>query len=153
MCTCPNYMLYKGTHINKDMEDVPTFEFCGHHNYEKIMKQGLPYIQVPCGQCLECRLQQTREWSDRCVLESKNSEYNYFVTLTYDDNHLPAHASLVPEHATQFINLLRKYFKRKLKFNGKIRYLLSGEYGGTSLRPHFHILLFNCPIPDLSSVF
>lgn len=153
MCTCPNYMIPIGTHVDKNMNYVPTYKFLGHHQFERIAKQGIPFIEVPCGQCLECRLQQTRMWSDRCVLEAKNSPFNYFVTLTYDDDHIPFNGSLNPKDIEQFINLLRKYFKRKLKFDGKIKYFLSGEYGSTSLRPHFHIILFNCPIPDLSDQF
>lgn len=154
MCTCPNYMIYSGNHIDKDLNEVPSFKFCGHHQFEKIYKGDLKlaYIQVPCGKCLECRIQQTRQWSDRCVLESKNSEHNYFVTLTYDDAHLPPNCSLEPDDLNKFIDRLRKRFKRA-GFNGKIRYLASGEYGSTSLRPHFHILLFNCPLNDLSYEF
>ena len=156
MCTSPNYMMFRGTHINEDMDVVPTYEFCGHHQYEKLMTSGVPFIQVPCGKCLECRIQQVRTWSDRCVLEAKNSPYNYFVTLTYDDDHLPYKKSLNPDHLTQFINLLRKHFKRKLKFEGKIRFFASGEYGTGGdriMNPHYHLILFNCPIPDLSDEF
>ena len=153
MCTLPNYMIYEGQHVDKNMNYVPTYKFLGHYQFKKIVDQNIPFIQVPCGKCLECRLQQTRQWSDRCVLESKNSPYNYFVTLTYDDEHLPPNASLDPKHLTQFVNLLRKHFKRKLGFDGKIRFLACGEYGSASLRPHIHILLFNCPIPDLSYDF
>lgn len=153
MCTSPNYMIPVGTHVDKNMNEVPTYKFVGHSKYKWIAEQQIPFIEVPCQRCLECRLQQTRQWSDRCVLESKNSSYNYFVTLTYDDEHLPPHASLKPDDLTQFINLLRKHFKRKLGFEGKIRFLASGEYGGSSMRPHYHIILFNCPIPDLSHEF
>lgn len=152
MCTCPNYMIWKGDWTKNDR---PKYEFIGHHEYNKILKNAgdsIPFIQVPCGKCLECRIQATRVWSDRCVLEAKNSPYNYFVTLTYDDNHLPAKNSLDPDDLKNFIKRLRRHFAYR-GFSGKIRFLASGEYGSASWRPHYHIILFNCPLDDLTYNF
>ena len=47
------------------------------------------FIQVPCGQCYGCRLQYSREWANRCMLEASEYSSNFFLTLTYDDEHLP----------------------------------------------------------------
>lgn len=148
MCTRPNYMIWKGEWTKNDK---PKFEFIGHHKYDKIISicgDEIPYIQVPCGQCLECRLQQTRQWADRCVLEAKKYKHNYFVTLTYDDEHLPSNGSLRLEDVQLFMKRLRRKFK-----TSKIRVVYSGEYGDASLRPHYHLLLFNLPLRDCSSVF
>lgn len=30
-----------------------------------------------------------------------------------------------------------------------VKFFACGEYGDTTLRPHYHIILFNCPLPDL----
>lgn len=155
MCTSPNYMIWQGDYTKNDR---PLLKFVGHHQYKRLQQSSLefdkfPFIQVPCGKCLECRIQYTRSWSDRCVLEAKQYKHNYFVTLTYDDDHLPAGNSLDPKEMQSFMNRLRKHFKRKLKFEGKIRFLLAGEYGSTSWRPHYHLLLFNCPLTDLSYEF
>lgn len=147
MCTCPNYMVWNGQYTN---DDKPKLLFIGHHQYNKMLEvQSLPFIQVPCGKCLECRIQHARSWADRCVLEAKKSpDRNYFITLTYDDDHLPERNSLDPDDMTKFIKRLRKHFK-----DVKIKYFYCGEYGDKSFRPHYHILLFNCPLNDLSYNF
>lgn len=126
-----------------------------------------PYpIDIPCGQCMGCRLEYSRQWATRCVLESLKYEHNYFITLTYSPEHLPVNdcfsfseetgevfyefesASLVPEHLTKFLKDLRRYFEYHFNFTG-IRFFACGEYGSKLLRPHYHLILFNCPIPDL----
>ena len=46
-------------------------------------------LELPCGQCIGCRLERARQWALRCMHESSLYEENSFVTLTYDDEHLP----------------------------------------------------------------
>ena len=152
MCKCPNYMVWNGSYT---YDDKPKLTFIGHHKYREMLNiHGLPFIQVPCGCCLECRIQHSREWSDRCVLEAKKYKDNYFVTLTYDDEHLPAKNSLCPDDLVNFMKRLRKKFP-----NHKIRFFACGEYGTggnnplVPMRPHYHIILFNCPLNDLSYNF
>lgn len=160
MCKAPNYMAFTGW-INKWDEKRGNYrsrdyKFLGHLPHDKVVNtyyddelgRELPIIQVPCGQCLECRLQQTRVWADRCVLEAKRWEHNYFVTLTYDDYHVPPNGSLVKRDYQLFLKKLRHRFP-----DTEIRYLLSGEYGSQSLRPHYHLILFNFPLDDLSENF
>lgn len=111
-------------------------------------------IQIPCGQCRSCRIAKSREWANRCVMEAL--EYNeglcWFVTLTYDDEHLPKgdvmRASLKPDDVTKFFHDLRQHYERQYNHIG-IRYFYAGEYGDQNKRPHYHVLLFNCPIADL----
>ena len=145
MCTNPNYMLWTGE-VTKN--DKPKLRFLGHVNYDKLIEFKLPFIQVPCGQCLACRLQQTRQWADRCVLEAKKYKDNYFITLTYDDAHLPPNASLRPKDLQLFMKRLRRHFE-----GVKIRFLACGEYGTKTMRPHYHVLVFNCPLNDVIDVF
>lgn len=57
---------------------------------------------------------------------------------------------LVPEHLKQFMKSLRQAWQREYNHVG-IRFFASGEYGSSSLRPHYHIILFNCPIFDLQN--
>lgn len=45
-------------------------------------------IKLPCGQCIGCRLERSRQWAMRCVHEASLYEKNCFITLTYDDSHL-----------------------------------------------------------------
>lgn len=118
-------------------------------------------IQVPCGHCIECRINKSQDWASRCVLESKYHKSNYFVTLTYEDDKeniiksidrntgiLTDCSNLVYSDIQDFLKRLRTKFERELGFQG-LRFLCSGEYGNLNGRAHFHLLLFNCPIPDL----
>ena len=44
------------------------------------------FVEIPCGQCIECRLQRSRRWADRCMLEMQYHEHSWFVTLTSKSN-------------------------------------------------------------------
>lgn len=110
-------------------------------------------VDVPCGQCIECRLDRSREWAIRCVHEASLHEANSFVTLTYNDEHLPKDKSLVKAHMQKFFKRLRWKFAEKhnndLGIEQKnIRYYYCGEYGEKNDRPHYHACLFNCHFPD-----
>lgn len=101
------------------------------------------FVVIPCGQCYACRLAKSREWAARCVLEAKSHDSNCFITLTYDDNHVPADMSLQKKDFTNFIKRLRK------NTGEKIRYYACGEYGELHQRPHFHACLFGYKPKDL----
>jgi len=94
---------------------------------------------VGCGQCIHCRANRRREWVLRILLELEKHEFNTFLTLTYDDVHLPGDQSLQPKHLTDFFKRLRK------KVEYPIRYYAVGEYGEETERPHYHIALFGHP--------
>lgn len=95
-------------------------------------------IKVPCGQCIGCRLDRSRQWAVRCVHEASLYPLNCFVTLTYDDQNLPEAGSLQKDDHQRFIKRLRERFPVN-----RIRYFLCGEYGEENMRPHYHALLFN----------
>lgn len=114
------------------------------------------YIQIPCGQCFGCRMQYARIWANRCMLEAKQSENCWFVTLTYDDDHVPVHdyvdkktgaceksLSLCKRDLVLFNKRLRK------RYGDGIRFYAAGEYGSRTMRPHYHIIYFNLPFDDL----
>lgn len=91
-------------------------------------------------------------------MESQCWSENFFVTLTYDDVNLPVisdystgeymAATLVPFDVSGFMKRLREYYRSEHNHVG-IRFYLGAEYGDTSARPHYHLLVFNCPIFDL----
>lgn len=125
------------------------------------------WTPIPCGQCVGCRIDYSRMWADRCMLEAQQYEYNAFITLTYDPEHLPPlkdvvnvetgevakWPSLVPDELTKFMKDLRKYYKYHFNHDN-IRFYACGEYGGQSGRPHFHVLAFNLPpLPDMKHWF
>ena len=100
-------------------------------------------ILLPCGQCVGCRLERSRQWAIRCFHEAQLHDENSFVTLTYNEENLPKDASLSVRHLQLFIKRLRK------KYGTGIRYYACGEYGEQTRRPHYHLILFNFRPPDL----
>lgn len=93
-----------------------------------------------CGQCLPCRLNRRRIWTHRIMLEAAQYEDNSFLTLTYDDEHLPPDGSLQPKDAQDWLKRFRKAIEPF-----RVRYYLVGEYGDASNRPHYHLALFGYP--------
>lgn len=120
-----------------------------------------PYeLKLPCGQCCGCRMEYSRQWAVRCMHEADLYDENSFITLTYNDRHLPKHGSLNYDHWTRFMKRLRKKFssgfvyydrktgKRHMYWRNGIRFYMGPEYGDKSGRPHYHALLFNLDFPD-----
>ncbi len=105
-----------------------------------------PPIMLPCGRCVGCRLQKSKEWAIRCVHESSLHTSSAFVTLTYDDTNLPIHHSLKLRDYQLFMKRLRRDANRPKDNN--IRFYAAGEYGEDKMRPHYHALLFNIEFPD-----
>lgn len=93
----------------------------------------------PCGRCLHCKINKSREWTNRLLLENMCSSFSSFLTLTYNDDHIPDNGNLEPVHLRNFIQTLR----RKTHENQKLRYFAVGEYGETTWRPHYHVALFS----------
>ena len=107
-------------------------------------KQGYTDLQVtvPCGQCVGCRLERSRQWAMRCVHEMRLHEHNSFITLTFDDQHLNPKETLVKSDFQNFMKRLRK------NTGAKIRYFHCGEYGENLSRPHHHAILFGYDFED-----
>lgn len=93
-------------------------------------------LELPCGQCIGCRMTRSQHWAIRCVHEASLHPHNCFVTLTYDTEHLLS-PSLNYRDFQLFMKKLRARFERV-----RIRFFCAGEYGGLLGRPHFHALLF-----------
>lgn len=96
-------------------------------------------VTVPCGKCIGCRLEQSRQWALRCVHEASLYDENCFITLTYDEAHCPGELRKAD---------FQKFMKRLRKRYGKVRFFHCGEYGGLNGRPHFHALLFGFDFRD-----
>lgn len=98
-------------------------------------------FKLACGQCIGCRLKRSKAWAVRCMHESQTAGESCFVTLTYDDAHLPSQNSLNYRDYQLFCKRLRKRC-------GKFRFFMCGEYGEQYSRPHFHACLFGINFPD-----
>lgn len=93
-----------------------------------------------CGHCEPCRANRSREWAGRILLEATTYEQNVFLTLTYNDDHLPPDGSLRPKDLQDWVHRLRKALK-----HSRLRFYAVGEYGSQTDRPHYHAVLFNAP--------
>lgn len=103
-------------------------------------------VTIPCGKCIGCRLEYSKKWAIRCVHEAAMWENNIFLTLTYDDDHLPQGddgPTLVKRDFQLFMKRLRKKYGKGIRFYG------CGEYGEKYQRPHYHVIIFNLLLSDL----
>lgn len=123
----------------------------------KLCISGTEAVSIPCGQCIGCRLDYSNEWASRCLLEMKQHEKNCFITLTYDEDHVPysmyCDLSSRRERVSLTLNKrdLQLFWKRLRKEfpDQKIRYYACGEYGDESARPHYHAIVFGFMPDDL----
>lgn len=118
------------------------------------------WMIVPCGKCLACRASRAREWSYRLLTEMDSWQgKTSFITLTYDDDHLPSVMSAYMDECDKVYYLpsptLRKkdfqdFMKRLRKdvYPEKLKYFYCGEYGERTGRPHYHVILFGLDVPS-----
>lgn len=99
-------------------------------------------MEIPCNNCMGCRLERSRQWAVRMMHEAKMHPSNAFITLTYDDQHVPQNYSLDLRHWQLFMKRLRKSLPQKLRF------FACGEYGDQLGRPHYHAIIFNHDFND-----
>lgn len=134
--------------------------FCALDNkiYRPAWKVNREFIQIPCGHCMSCRLEYSRQWANRCMLELLYYKSAFFVTLTYNENHVPVDYTIDPETGeAKPVMTLRKrdlqlFMKRlRKRFGDNIRFLGCGEYGSTTFRPHYHLVLFGLDLEDLKT--
>lgn len=126
-----------------------------------------PFSKFPCRKCIPCLLNRQKAWVSRLVEELRNHPFNYFVTLTYDDEHLPVDENGEPCFNKQhFIKLNRDMRKRfqdgrlknpvssfilgspeylELPTDVHYKYYLTTEYGPTTFRPHAHGVWYGLP--------
>lgn len=103
---------------------------------------------LPCGRCCGCRLERARQWAMRCVHESQLYLNNCFITLTYDDDHLPKDGGLVKRDFQLFMKKFRKFVDVEEFGFARLRYFHCGEYGERTNRPHYHACIFGFDFPD-----
>lgn len=135
------------------------------------MYAGWKKFHVPCGQCFGCRLKRSRDWAIRCLHEAKMHRYNCFLTLTYNDKHLPANKSLKHRDFQLFMKRMRKAISKSAckptaflteqkdqqqcapgappkPVAHPLRFYMAGEYGERHGRPHYHALIFGLDFAD-----
>lgn len=103
---------------------------------KKNFSKEFATFQLPCGKCIDCRLEYAAQWAIRCVHEAQMHENNIFLTLTYDNDHLGDNV-LDYEDFRSFMKSVRKLQ------NEPIGFFATGEYGEKSKRKHWHAIIFN----------
>lgn len=95
-------------------------------------------IQIPCGQCVGCRLERSRVWAVRCIAEKHLHDQACFITLTYNPaQSLQRQTTLVPKDYVDFMKRFRERVAPQ-----KVRFFHCGEYGSEGGRPHHHAIIF-----------
>ena len=115
-------------------------------------------LTLPCNRCATCRAKKRFEWVVRMELEDRTALTTWFITLTYDEKHVPrtkGFTHLQKNDALNFIRRVKDFEERNVpehhvipnQYHGdpsrKIRYFLVGEYGSKTYRPHYHLILWN----------
>lgn len=117
--------------------------------HDKYTKQ---YYEVPCGKCVACLRKRQREWTCRLSHELRGTPYSLFITLTYDDDHLPEPNSLgyFPLNYYDVQCMLKNLRQNWNPSGAPIKYVCVCEYGDDffTFRPHYHLLIFNWQVDN-----
>lgn len=104
-------------------------------------------LPVPCGKCQACRIDKISMWTDRIQFEAMTSpDASGFLTLTFDDAHMPENRSANKKVMSDFFKRLRYYSDKKFKF------FYSSEYGETTYRLHYHVCMLNFDANDVKNI-
>lgn len=116
----------------------------GHCNELKDYRSmyGDSLLLLPCGRCIGCIKDYKAQWSVRILLEASLYSENCFITLTYDDAHLPSDNK---PHRDEFVKFMKRL---RSKIGKKVRVFYCGEKGDQSGRAHYHAILFGYDFPD-----
>lgn len=144
------YFMYRRIKSNGIILRSGEYEVCCRLQLQDFIQE------LPCGRCAACRLNRALQWQARCMLEARNTPFNYFITLTYNDDNVPLQSVVVPAtgQVIKIPVLLKRDYQLFLKSvrkasKAKFRFYLGGEYGDKNGRPHFHLLTFGLPLNDL----
>ena len=102
----------------------------------KNLSKEYPKFQLPCGKCIECRLDYSKNWAVRATHEAQLYRNNVFITLTYNEENI-GNNKLDYRDFQLFIKRLRETVDEKLS------YMVCGEYGSKTKRMHWHAIIFN----------
>lgn len=129
---------------------------------------GRKYTQVvPCNHCVECKSKEQQAFVNRCSQAAKDLGNVWFITLTYNEDNVPVQYDLDGEiqevnpetgevmfapsarHRTLDRQDIKNWKKRvKMRYERKygkklsLNYMICGEYGPQTHRPHYHAMFF-----------
>lgn len=148
MCISPLFALKKndGTGVKFFSRDYRESLYGNNSKFNRLkfeLDHEGKIMDLPCRNCISCRLNYTRNWAVRIMHESKLWDSNEFVTLTYNNDNLPENQNLNYRDVQLFLKRLRKKYSQD-----RIRFVCAGEYGEQLGRPHYHLIIFNMFFAD-----
>lgn len=96
------------------------------------------FIKAPCCCCPQCRKKKSNDWQVRAYYEFfDNHRQCFFVTLDFDDFHLPHYKGKPCFDSDK----MREFFA-KLRYRiGPFRYFYASDNSGLLARPHYHVMI------------
>lgn len=137
----------------KTKEGKTKYKMLGRYD-RSLLETYRDAVKIPCGKCSGCRANKCREWADRMILELDHSQSAVFLTLTYDDPHLPVRINLSTGQVECTLNkrdlqlFMKRLRKHRLFRDRELRFYACGEYGKNTQRSHYHIILYNVELSD-----
>lgn len=116
---------------------------------------------TPCGNCIECRKAERRNWANRLTLEGLYHKSAIFATFTYNDENIPhgtycnkETGEVITENYTLYYEDMQKFWKRLRRYANyhnlpnasSIKFYCCGEYGTKTHRPHYHAIIYDFDI-------
>ena len=112
--TCYKPKLAKWEYANKinektgEIHKTKILKFLSWNEITPETPFGENITAIPCGKCEGCQVDKANDWSTRAILEASQYKDNCFLTLTYDNEHLPKNSSLEKKEIQKFMKKLRK---------------------------------------------
>lgn len=173
-CYHPLLAIADGYNYKTGKKKIKVLGSADNYSVDEIKKNGNGLL-IPCGKCIGCRLDYSRKWADRMMLELATQKKAVFITLTYhndalngydddgnkiidekgnhkifytmfDESFNPVSATLDKRECQLWMKRLREEFA-----DVRIRFYLSGEYGSPNktFRPHYHAIIFGIDRSDI----
>lgn len=145
----PNSSIYKSYKqpYDRDFSFVEFFKLRNDYlskvvfdTYLKKEFKILDILSIPCGKCASCLKVRSESFGIRCSCQkmwNQQQDINassYFVTLTFSERYLRQSGSISRRDLQLFFKRLRK------RLSVDFKYFACGEYGSSTLRPHYHIV-------------
>lgn len=111
-----------------------------HQYYRRSDGKPLNVFPVRCGRCLLCRQSRGFEVGirARCEAACYGAADSCFITLTVSDENM---SRVFPGEVLRH-EPWQLFAKRLRKRIGPFRFLMCGEYGDNTKRPHYHAIIF-----------
>lgn len=118
--------------------------------------QVFDIAELPCGHCELCQKARSRDWILRiekaleAFRQNHRQSFSYFITWTYDDDHLPHSPTTgMPTLDKQTFRHMFNTIKNTEDLTAfDFQYYAVGEYGDLSARPHYHGIVFTAKSID-----